>query len=126
MTGLRLLNLLALLSSCLVAAQLPDARPVEAARTFKSPVIDSLIDQLRANFLSADLGTLFSNCLPNTLDTTIYSFSNKSADDIDAFVITGDISAMWLRDSVSSCFCKAPSASRHGQKTKTKTCVGHY
>ena len=37
---------------------------------------------------------LFKNCFPNTLETTI-----KMMDDDTTFVITGDIPAMWLRDS---------------------------
>ncbi|WP_086444284.1 glycoside hydrolase family 125 protein [Candidatus Enterococcus lemimoniae] len=36
---------------------------------------------------------VFSNCFDNTLETTV-----KSSED-DVFVITGDIPAMWLRDS---------------------------
>ena len=35
-----------------------------------------------------------TNTLPNTLDTTVASF-----DFGDTFIITGDINAMWLRDS---------------------------
>ncbi|WP_199617390.1 glycoside hydrolase family 125 protein [Paenibacillus alkalitolerans] len=37
----------------------------------------------------------FRNCFPNTLETT-----TKLMDDGTTFVITGDIPAMWLRDSV--------------------------
>jgi hypothetical protein len=43
------------------------------------------------------LARLFANCLPNTLDTT-FSFVE---DPEDTFVITGDIHAMWLRDSTN-------------------------
>ncbi|MEF3311344.1 glycoside hydrolase family 125 protein [Paenibacillus sp. GYB004] len=38
---------------------------------------------------------LFNNCFPNTLETT-----TKRMEDGTTFVITGDIPAMWLRDSV--------------------------
>jgi len=41
-----------------------------------------------------DLALLFTKCYPNTLETT-----TKLLDDGSAFVITGDIHAMWLRDS---------------------------
>lgn len=37
---------------------------------------------------------MFKNCYPNTLETT-----TKVLDDQSVFVITGDIPAMWLRDS---------------------------
>ena len=43
-----------------------------------------------------DLIPLFKNCYPNTLETT-----TKILDDGSAFVITGDIHAMWLRDSAA-------------------------
>ncbi|GHH99831.1 glycoside hydrolase family 125 protein [Neobacillus kokaensis] len=41
------------------------------------------------------LQKLFRNCFPNTLETT-----TKLLDDGRTFIITGDIPAMWLRDSV--------------------------
>ena len=44
-----------------------------------------------------ELAWLFSNCLPNTLDTTV-TFTNGT-DGPDTVVVTGDIPAMWLRDS---------------------------
>lgn len=44
------------------------------------------------------LAWIFTNCLPNTLDTTVQHFTNDSANP-DTFIITGDITAMWQRDS---------------------------
>lgn len=41
------------------------------------------------------LQELFYNCFINTMDTTVEVLEG------DAFVITGDIPAMWLRDSTS-------------------------
>ena len=38
---------------------------------------------------------IFENCYTNTLDTTV-----KKMEDGTTYVITGDIPAMWLRDSV--------------------------
>ena len=40
------------------------------------------------------ISVMFENCISNTLSTTI-----KTLDDGSVFVITGDIPAMWLRDS---------------------------
>ena len=40
---------------------------------------------------------MFENCFPNTLDTTVH-YRTQDGDD-DTFVYTGDIHAMWLRDS---------------------------
>ncbi|CAM4017505.1 glycoside hydrolase family 125 protein [Paenibacillus alkaliterrae] len=47
----------------------------------------------------------FRNCFPNTLETT-----TKLMDDGTTFVITGDIPAMWLRDSVEQIIHYVPFA----------------
>lgn len=39
---------------------------------------------------------MFENALPNTLDTTVEYFDPEKG---DSFIITGDIKAMWQRDS---------------------------
>ena len=43
-----------------------------------------------------DLVKLYRNCYPNTLETTIEAMKDGSV-----FVLTGDIPAMWLRDSTA-------------------------
>lgn len=48
---------------------------------------------------------LFKNCFPNTLETT-----TKLMDDGTTFVITGDIPACWLRDSVEQVVHYVPFA----------------
>lgn len=55
----------------------------------------------------------FRNCFPNTLETT-----TKLLDDGTTFVITGDIPAMWLRDSVEQVMHYVPLAK------KTNSCSG--
>jgi meiotically up-regulated gene 157 (Mug157) protein len=50
---------------------------------------------------------LFKNCYPNTLQTT-----TKLMDDGTTFVITGDIPAMWLRDSVEQVMHYVPLAKK--------------
>ena len=44
------------------------------------------------------LAWMFGNCFPNTLDTTVHYRKDADGKD-DTFVYTGDIHAMWLRDS---------------------------
>lgn len=84
---------------------LPDARPVYSSRTFHSSAVDSLINSLTPLFNREDLATVFSNAFPNTLDTTVYYYSpnpqTMTEAELDAFVITGDIPALWLRDSMN-------------------------
>ena len=59
------------------------------------PVIDQTIQQVKDRFGSdSKIAVMFENCISNTLQTTI-----KVLDDGSIFVITGDIPAMWLRDS---------------------------
>uniref|UniRef100_A0A7S3M840 Glycoside hydrolase family 125 protein n=2 Tax=Spumella elongata TaxID=89044 RepID=A0A7S3M840_9STRA len=84
------------------AATLPVVRPPVKDRTFQSTAVDNLITTLSPLFANPDLAALFTNCLPNTLDTTVYYHtpaSEANSTNLDTFVITGDIEAMWLRDS---------------------------
>lgn len=75
----------------------PGVRAVAAQRRFSSPVVESAITEFKANVKDPELGWLFNNCFPNTLDTTV-TFTQKNGKP-DTYVITGDIDAMWLRDS---------------------------
>ena len=72
-------------------------RPPAAQRTFVSESVENLIARVKAAIRNPQLATLFENCYPNTLDTTV-RFSQSDGKP-DTFVITGDIPAMWLRDS---------------------------
>src|SRR5580698_2338068 len=77
--------------------QLPEARPKAADRRFTSAAVEETIRDVRGKIGDPNLAVLFANCFPNTLDTTVSpgSFEGKP----DTFVVTGDIDAMWLRDS---------------------------
>ena len=79
------------------APELPRARPAIADRRFSSPAIESAIVALQGHIGDPALRVLVENCLPNTLDTTVHfaSFEGRP----DTYVVTGDIDAMWLRDS---------------------------
>ncbi len=78
-------------------ALFPDARPIPAARKFRSPVVEQFMDDISKRISDPDLATIFRNCFPNTLDTTVQPGSYEGKP--DTVVITGDIDAMWLRDS---------------------------
>jgi meiotically up-regulated gene 157 (Mug157) protein len=72
-------------------------RPAPAARKFRSKAVDAAIASISAKIRDPELAWLFSNCLPNTLDTTVTFSTNTEGP--DTIVVTGDIPAMWLRDS---------------------------
>lgn len=74
-------------------------RPVIEKRKFTSNAIESKIDEIKKELNNSDLSTIFENCFPNTLDTTVVY--NNDPENPDTFVITGDINAMWLRDSTA-------------------------
>jgi len=77
--------------------ELPVARPARADRRFTSSAVEAAIPKLQSQIADPALRVLVENCLPNTLDTTVFpgEFESKP----DTYVITGDIDAMWLRDS---------------------------
>ena len=80
--------------------EIPFARPEKCERKFQDAVIESVIEQVKAHFFQLgkpDWGLLFENVFPNTLDTTVF---HKIG---DTFIITGDIPALWLRDSTNQC-----------------------
>lgn len=74
-------------------------RPSESNRKFRSAAIDRVIESSQSTIKDKELSRLFTNCYPNTIDTTVDW--NGSYDRPDTFVITGDIDAMWLRDSTA-------------------------
>ncbi len=72
-------------------------RPPLANRKFTSKAVEATIQNVKAAIKDPELAWLFENCYPNTLDTTV-NYSEKNGQP-DTFVITGDINAMWMRDS---------------------------
>src|SRR5215831_9752675 len=77
----------------------PVVRTPEAKRKFKSPAVEKTIQFVRASIGNKELGWMFENCFPNTLDTTVDFEVIEGRP--DTYVITGDIDAMWLRDSTA-------------------------
>lgn len=79
------------------APEFPVVRVAASKRHFTSVAVDHAIKTFQANVPDKELGWLFENCFPNTLDTTVtHSIKNGRP---DTYVITGDIDAMWMRDS---------------------------
>ncbi|KAI9001183.1 Six-hairpin glycosidase-like protein [Trametes punicea] len=77
---------------------LPYMRPDPACRTFNSTAVEKVINDMKARLKDPDLARLFENTFPNTLDTTVKYFSKTEN---LAFIITGDITAQWLRDTAN-------------------------
>ncbi|MCB9080088.1 MAG: glycoside hydrolase family 125 protein [Lewinellaceae bacterium] len=77
----------------------PSRRPPLPDRRFTSAAIEAQIQQIKARIRNPELAWLFENCYPNTLDTTVELGELKGKP--DTFIITGDIDAMWLRDSTA-------------------------
>ncbi|PCH41442.1 glycoside hydrolase family 125 protein [Wolfiporia cocos MD-104 SS10] len=75
---------------------LPYMRPDPACRTFNSSAVEKVISDMTSRLKDPDIARLFENTFPNTLDTTIKYFNETEN---IAFIITGDITAQWLRDT---------------------------
>ncbi|MGI6313644.1 MAG: glycoside hydrolase family 125 protein [Candidatus Cryptobacteroides sp.] len=77
-------------------------RPEVRDRLFISTAVENKIEEVSAKISDPKLRWMFQNCFPNTLDTTVhYSDSTGTP---RTFVYTGDIHAMWLRDSGAQVF----------------------
>ena len=75
-------------------------RPPLNKRQFVSEAVEKTIAEVKKAIKNPELAWMFENCFPNTLDTTV---TYKEIDGRpDTFVITGDIHAMWLRDSTAN------------------------
>ena len=102
--------------------------PSPSAQTSKSALIDPLQDRqgllathngaleevisgFRQALPETELAALFENCFLNTLETTV-ELDIAADGQPDAFVITGDIEAMWLRDSTAQVWTYLPYATR--------------
>lgn len=75
-------------------------RPAPEKRCFRSAAVDAKIAEIVPKLKNRKLAWMFENCYPNTLDTTVHYRTDAAGDD-ETFVYTGDIHAMWLRDSAA-------------------------
>lgn len=91
---------------------MPFQRPSPQCRTFVSPLVERVIEELTARMEDKDMARLFENAFPNTLDTTVrwhVDGTEKQTlkkyvskwDGPQSFIVTGDINAEWLRDSTN-------------------------
>ncbi|QHN03218.1 glycoside hydrolase family 125 protein [Granulicella sp. WH15] len=85
-------------------------RPKPSDRRFQNATVEQFITSTSRQIGDPALAALFVACFPNTLDTTVEtgSFEGKP----DTTVITGDIAAMWLRDSSAQVWPYLPLAAK--------------
>ena len=85
-------------SLSLGATDYTSQRPAKENRLFSSEVIENKIVEVQSQLKNPYLRWMFGNCYSNTLDTTVH-FGKDENGNFRTFVYTGDIHAMWLRDS---------------------------
>src|SRR5690348_16288671 len=77
----------------------PWDRPAPVDRCAHSDATERRVRVAGARIADPGLRRLLEGTLPNTLDTTIVAGGTDARP--DTFVVTGDIEAMWLRDSTA-------------------------
>ena len=77
-------------------------RPELSKRKFVSKSVENTIQKVKKSIADPELAWIFENCFPNTLDTTVNHYQKNGKP--YTYVITGDIDAMWLRDSSAQVF----------------------
>ena len=76
---------------------LEHGRPAEGQRRFRSKTIEDEIARVTPLIGDREIARIFGQCFPNTLDTTVFTGTVDGKP--DTYIITGDIDALWLRDS---------------------------
>ena len=88
-----------LAKSSTASEQFLSHRPPKSQRKFTSRAVEETILRVKAGISDPEIAWMFENCYPNTLDTAVQAGVVNG--NTDTFIITGDIDAMWLRDSSS-------------------------
>ena len=88
----------------------PTVRPTRSQRKFVSEAVEAKIAEIKRSIADPELAWLFENCFPNPLDTTV-TFGTRNGRP-DTLVVTGDINAMWLRDSTAQVTPYLPLANK--------------
>ncbi len=109
--------------------KLPYQRPDARCRTFTSPHVEKIIEDVTSRMVDKDMARLFENAFPNTLDTTVRwhvdgsdpvhkelkkrtTRDSGSWEGPQSFIVTGDINAEWLRDSTNQLLQYQPLAKK--------------
>jgi len=111
------------------SAAFSSRRPPKARRSFVSAAVERQLTRIKAQIGDPELAWLFENCYPNTLDTTVQTGTRDGKP--DTLVITGDIEAMWLRDSSAQVHSYIPLAKQdpalrrmlHGLIRRQSLCI---
>ena len=85
-------------------------RPSATDRAFNSPELDSYLYEIAQKIKNLNIRQLFINTFANTLDTTAYNYLREGKN--HTYIITGDIEAMWLRDSTAQVWHYLPLAKK--------------
>ena len=94
-------------------------RPILKERKFTCEIIEEVVSETTKKIADPELAWPFENCFPNTLDTTVFAHNPKGR--ADTFIITGDIHAMWLRDSTAQVWPYLPFVN-YDKKLKSLIC----
>ncbi|WP_158797478.1 glycoside hydrolase family 125 protein [Pedobacter sp. L105] len=84
----------------------PVVRKLPALRRFTSKTIDNVVSDFTAKVKNKEFAWLFNNCFPNSLDTSVAFATVNNLP--DTYVSSGDIDAMWLRDSSAEVWAYLP------------------
>src|SRR5258708_5766814 len=89
----------------------PSKRPHPSDRKFQSAAVEAFILETTRQIADPELAAMFTNCFPNTLDTTVEvgEFEGKAS----TAVINGDLPSMWLRNSTAQVWPYLPLAAKH-------------
>lgn len=93
-------------------------RPSLEERMFRSESVEAAIEKVASVIVDEDLFQMFYKCFPNTLDTTVHFTEHDDEGLPDTFVVTGDIPAMWLRDSTNQVWPYLPFAAEEVEVQK--------
>ena len=84
----------------------PVVRKVVALRRFSSKAIDNVVAEFTSKVKNKEFSWLFNNCFPNSLDVSVAYLPVNNVP--DTYINSGDVDAMWLRDSSAEVWSYLP------------------